>query len=715
MAPQQLNTSRIASGRRLLETQSASEHDYHHLPSMSTVYPSPVKAFFDEELELNLDFDVDRDSDFGSDLDLDLDIQPVSEPDSEFDSDLELELDTMRPLSPRTLYAQSFDRPKTSKTRSTRPVRKNLKEMTGCETAEEEFENLPLAVRRKFALPSVPVGQGNARRPAATAAGYRTSEELAGDPLSCLVLPTWTRRSVTVNMKFFRPSPRRETGAANGSLIPLSTTLTLTYSSLQYFSTLERLRFAENSQSNATHNLSIQKNRKSSIALRRGVNISLIQPRRVPSRRQRKTSSKHSVVSNEESWFLTLPDKSKDNDALAGQGHEVFAGQPQEPRRQTTVIPDASDEAFYKAAWQSRKVAQPFDSRPVTPRSSSDDTRPHILEESTSNMAGYMHESFRWVDEEQDLESMLDDYHANLDGVIIPTPYSASRPSFRRNLSPSQALVGRRSISSLQPGSPKPELRNRVRARSRTMSFNKPQHIISSPGATTDSSPTHYQHPEARMKLRVYLASPQKFDEAIEFGFPSIDDLTEGAEKVTEDAEAVKKPRPCPSKDVERVKNSFASDRGLSFLNDDMVSLSEDDISMADTESPLTPSFGHQNRPLATSGSKAGKSSFDSHLGIGKPISLKQPDSHPNSMAGSREMTLRMTLTRSDLRADETAIYGWQRCKSSVSDEPSSSLDEKCEMRGPLGGADGWAPLDKEACAIKRFWNKVKSAQKKTT
>ncbi|KAK6583950.1 hypothetical protein PZA11_003680 [Diplocarpon coronariae] len=631
MAPQQLNTSRIASGRRLLETQSASEHDYHHLPSMSTVYPSPVKAFFDEELELNLDFDVDRDSDFGSDLDLDLDIQPVSEPDSEFDSDLELELDTMRPLSPRTLYAQSFDRPKTSKTRSTRPVRKNLKEMTGCETAEEEFENLPLAVRRK------------------------------------------------------------------------------------YFSTLERLRFAENSQSNATHNLSIQKNRKSSIALRRGVNISLIQPRRVPSRRQRKTSSKHSVVSNEESWFLTLPDKSKDNDALAGQGHEVFAGQPQEPRRQTTVIPDASDEAFYKAAWQSRKVAQPFDSRPVTPRSSSDDTRPHILEESTSNMAGYMHESFRWVDEEQDLESMLDDYHANLDGVIIPTPYSASRPSFRRNLSPSQALVGRRSISSLQPGSPKPELRNRVRARSRTMSFNKPQHIISSPGATTDSSPTHYQHPEARMKLRVYLASPQKFDEAIEFGFPSIDDLTEGAEKVTEDAEVVKKPRPCPSKDVERVKNSFASDRGLSFLNDDMVSLSEDDISMADTESPLTPSFGHQNRPLATSGSKAGKSSFDSHLGIGKPISLKQPDSHPNSMAGSREMTLRMTLTRSDLRADETAIYGWQRCKSSVSDEPSSSLDEKCEMRGPLGGADGWAPLDKEACAIKRFWNKVKSAQKKTT
>src|SRR5699024_8789531 len=36
-------------------------------------------------------------------------------------------------------------------------------------------------------------------------------------------------------------------------------------------------------------------------------------------------------------------------------------------------------------------------------------------------------------------------------------------------------------------------------------------------------SAQYYQDPEARLKLRVFLASPQKFDEAIEFGFPALE------------------------------------------------------------------------------------------------------------------------------------------------------------------------------------------------
>jgi hypothetical protein len=54
------------------------------------------------------------------------------------------------PLSPRTLYAQTFDRPLSSRSLpSGRFARKNMKEMTGFGTTEEEFEALPIAVRRK--------------------------------------------------------------------------------------------------------------------------------------------------------------------------------------------------------------------------------------------------------------------------------------------------------------------------------------------------------------------------------------------------------------------------------------------------------------------------------------------------------------------------------------------------------------------------------------
>ncbi|KAK2624456.1 hypothetical protein QTJ16_006406 [Diplocarpon rosae] len=607
MAPLQLNTDSIISPRRqqLDHLQSAYDLDEDPRPSMSTLYPSPVRAFFAAESDLNLDLDPIRHS--------------------ELDSDLGLEFDTVTPLSPRTLYAQSFDRPKTSSGPTAGPVRKNLKEMTGFGTTEEEFEALPLAVRRK------------------------------------------------------------------------------------YFSTLERLRFAENSRANTIPNLPIQHNRKSSIASRRGVNIALIEPRRVPSRRQRKPSRKHSAPGSGDSWFLSSPNPTTDNDAVTGTEEQVYpAGRPHGHRRQRTVIPDATDEAFYRATWQSRNGTQPVDSRPGTPISSMDDLRPHILEQSTSNMAAHVHESFRWVDEEQDLSPMLDDYHANLDGAIIPTPYSANRPSFRRNMTTSQMPLGRSSISSLKSRSAKSEARNRVRTRSRTMSSIPPHHPPTSPGGATDPNPAYYQHPEARLKLRVYLASPQKFDEAIEFGFPSVDDGNGGTTKEN-------KPPMFISRDVERVKNSCAPEKGQQpCLHDDLVSLSEDDLSMAETESPITPSFVLQNRPLVTSASKASKSSLESHLGIGKLLLPKQPDSHSNSVAGSREMTLRMTLTRSDLRADETAIYGWQRCKSAVSDEPSSSLDEKCEMRGPMGGADGWEPMEKETCAMKRFWNKVRISQRKT-
>jgi hypothetical protein len=68
----------------------------------------------------------------------------------------DLEIWSDASLSPRTLYAQSFDRnrishrPNSSRSLpASRRFRKNMKEITGFGTTGEEFEALPVAVRRK--------------------------------------------------------------------------------------------------------------------------------------------------------------------------------------------------------------------------------------------------------------------------------------------------------------------------------------------------------------------------------------------------------------------------------------------------------------------------------------------------------------------------------------------------------------------------------------
>ena len=110
----------------------------------------------------------------------------------------------------------------------------------------------------------------------------------------------------------------------------------------------------------------------------------------------------------------------------------------------------------------------------------------------------------------------------------------------------------------------------------------QPKHGASESISSIDPSATHYQDPEARLKLRVYLASPQKFDEAIEFGFPSIEGVSTIADKEN------RHPRK-----ISREKNACRSplaEKTETFLDDDNISLSDDDdASMLDPDSPLTP------------------------------------------------------------------------------------------------------------------------------
>lgn len=378
---------------------------------------------------------------------------------------------------------------------------------------------------------------------------------------------------------------------------------------------------------------------------------------------------------------------------------------------------DAADEALYKNSRRAGRHLAPIHSSSMQSnlQPNMDTKRP----DSSSSMAAAIYESFRWMDEEEDinLKLVLDDYHANLDGAIIPKLDSDRRPSFRRQLSISKMPFGRNSMSTLQPSSPKVESPTspHARSRSRAMSLIAPRHVPQSSISSIDPHATHYQDPEARLKLRVYLASPQKFDEAIEFGFPSIDGVTD-----TENDKENKRPmhvrNPSSHRQLQATEKSFL---------DDTASLFEDDTSMVDPDSPITPMHNdlqfrsHQFRPSPLyPPPRSNKNSMD--LLTRPTIRTANSDSYAQAMAGSREMTLRMTLTRPDLRADESQLYGWQTRKSTSQSRDGPILlheEDRYDARGPFGGVDGWGPPEKEGKGIKRLWKKVKhpNVQRKTT
>ena len=164
------------------------------------------------------------------------------------------------------------------------------------------------------------------------------------------------------------------------------------------------------------------------------------------------------------------------------------------------------------------------------------------------------------------------------------------------------------------------------------------------PAPTFDPEAKYYQDPETRTKLRTYLASPQKFDEAIEFGFPFT------AEQEIAVPHYQLPPVTKHSRKFSRDMHTFLRDGKLSFFEDrnsENQGLESDGESTVDFESPRTPSSAGMSFRLHT----RQMSSIDSN-GL--------PTSHPSPGHMNREMTLRMTLTRPDLRADEEALYGWQ-------------------------------------------------------
>ena len=256
----------------------------------------------------------------------------------------------------------------------------------------------------------------------------------------------------------------------------------------------------------------------------------------------------------------------------------------------------------------------------------------------------------------QDSESTL----FNLD-CMSPPPSRLTPPTTYKRTMSLTSLPIRRSTSSVPlqvepPASARANASWHQRAHSQSMSGRRSSHTPTLAAPVFDAEATHYRDPEARKKLRMYLASPQKFDEAVEFGFPS----QAGTDNTPHRFQLP--PIATDARNFSRDMQTFLKDDKVSFLEDheeEDKGLASDGDSIADMDSPVTPSSVGQSFRYHTRQQSSNMSSLDSN-GL--------PPIHPMTGRLNREMTLRMTLTRSDLRADEDQLYGWQGQRGSKDD-----------------------------------------------
>ncbi|TLD29035.1 hypothetical protein PspLS_03812 [Pyricularia sp. CBS 133598] len=504
----------------------------------------------------------------------------------------------------------------------------------------------------------------------------------------------------------------------------------------KYFSTLERLRFAQSSGSvegifdHYVENVKRRRPRQERSTSDHFVGKVRRRPLRQP---QPQTFDADSL-----SFVNNLPEKIKKRQ-FTREEQVVLA-----KHLRASVILDAADEAVYKAGRRASKnltsdidslgsslldspLSSPLSSDTITPSTidTMDRHIPHSAgvstpsSEASPSIPDSFYDSFRWMEDEDDLDLRLsmDYYHANLRDAL-PSPKHDRRPSFRRHLSITKLPFGRSSTSlsrpmtkdaASTPTSPLHSPRGFANSsappssrRSRTMSLissRQAQQDLSSP---IDQAAAHYQDPEARLKLRVYLASPQKFDEAIEFGFPSVDARPAANEGVQDPSQQPKnrQSKQALPETTKGMETFFAED------DDD-----EDDEKLSDSEQGSVGEPDSPKTPLATEKPQI------------RPTRLP-PDSYPQMPVSSREMTLRMTLTRPDLRASEDQMYGWKqgqpqqgnhRAQTSQTtiyrDDFTTSVlldaGPQDSMDRSLGGLDHWAPPT-DNNVMKRIWNRVR-------
>ncbi|EME49948.1 hypothetical protein DOTSEDRAFT_68687 [Dothistroma septosporum NZE10] len=203
----------------------------------------------------------------------------------------------------------------------------------------------------------------------------------------------------------------------------------------------------------------------------------------------------------------------------------------------------------------------------------------------------------------------------------------------------------------------------------------------------TETAPQtkYYKDSHARQKLREYLASPEKFDEALEFGFSGEQGLPMRSSSLASHVE----------------RSAEDEDEGLSAAGS-----KDDEDEAAVAGSPRTPSVVNE---VFTS-IKTPHSSLDS--GVVLPYTPGRVSGRCTSPTfDGREMTLRMTLTRPDLRAPEEELYAFQRREVSGVDVASAdplALETLPVCNDHTGAHGAFAVRQGSRGGFKQVWKNIR-------
>lgn len=366
-------------------------------------------------------------------------------------------------------------------------------------------------------------------------------------------------------------------------------------------------------------------------------------------------------------WFHSLPPKiqqthfSKEERTVLRQG------------LRNTVILDAADEALYRLEQrrQAKRSLKQSQSEPSSARTSIISQGSQSPVDSAIDMDSAFADSCRWLEGEGELDLSLYDYHSHVvDTVPTSERPTRRRPSFRRTMSFTSMHLRGASTSNVNtrvPGTsqssnippPFPKRMHRA-STSRPVSSHPTtaRHISRGSVSSIEPGAQYYQDPDARLKLRVYLASPQKFDEAIEFGFPSLDNK-ESVRPTRLSGDRMQEPDESPH--ILTDEDGISGGEGMRHSRQNSTSKALN---------------YHQSRRI-------------------QPI----PPPGGKAPGHNREMTLKMTLTRPDLRTDS----------------PTSPLS--LEADDPLKLADlppadensvVWETQRDERGVMKKMWRRIR-------
>ncbi|KAJ5359857.1 hypothetical protein N7517_009048 [Penicillium concentricum] len=421
----------------------------------------------------------------------------------------------------------------------------------------------------------------------------------------------------------------------------------------KFFSNVERLRIrlAQSDHSSPTYSTSNYQDNRVYRTPRLGSDYQRLRNstrkrglKRSPSKKLRKPGSlqlAYLAAQADSQCFHSLPAKIQ---------QKLFS--PEERRRlrnayRQSLIYDAADEAYRRDSnrdpRQDSEICRPStDShlpQPTVPVQPSTVFYSDSESDDDPNMDQTFHDSFRWLDDDGDLDLSLDEYHAH---VADAATRKRSRHSFRRSLSFSNQLRKTLEITPISPRGLPPVSRSQPLTPLSNPSESRPssrrfQHVPKSSTSSIDPYAQYYQDPDARLKLRVYLASPQKFDEAIEFGFPSLDQNKENI------ALEVISPKPVSPKPTSSPKPTLVNwDFGTFFEDDDGTMVGSPGGSV-ENEPIHSPVLTQRDVP---------RPSVESSTFLQRQSWLPGTKGVPQRLPGNREMTLKMTLTRPDLRTD---------------------------------------------------------------